>query len=239
MNGMVFSMMASFVIGTIVALPTGEFVLGIIVGTLTGLVIGIPLGRLGGHLGRMEGIMAAPMGGSMGAMLGVMIRFYQVQVFMQFLLLILLFVVVEMTRVNKLHAGRMPTIMVWAGVVLGILMVIAVVGLNFSVGPAPNLPLGDGTIVTAGGTQELILLMNTYGYSPDRFTVKRGVPVRITLNAAKDAGCTRSIVFPDFGVSKVVPAGGTGTIEFTPQKEGTFSFRCSMAMARGTMVVTA
>jgi len=85
--------------------------------------------------------------------------------------------------------------------------------------------------------QEINMRAEPLGYDPDYITVKKGIPVKINIAASQDAGCTRSIVFPDFGINKVIPRGGSGVIEFTPTKEGTYQFRCSMNMARGTLVV--
>ena len=86
--------------------------------------------------------------------------------------------------------------------------------------------------------QEVNLRAGQIAYTPDRIVVKKGIPVRINVQADANAGCTRSIVFPDFGINKVIPRGGSDIIEFTPTKAGTYQFRCAMNMARGTLVVT-
>ena len=90
----------------------------------------------------------------------------------------------------------------------------------------------------SSSVQEINMRVEALGYNPDYITVKKGIPVKINIAASQDAGCTRSIVFPDFGINKVIPRGGSGVIEFTPTKAGTYQFRCSMNMARGTLVVT-
>ena len=248
MNVMVFSMMASFVLGAIIALPTGNFMLGIITGTLTGFLIGIPLGKLTGHLSLMEGIMAAPMGGSMGAMLGIMIRFYEVQLFMQFLLVVLIFIVLAMSRINYSNTGKsISTGMKYVGIILSVVLLVSAASLDFSVDPTSGgIVIGQPSQGSTGadfsapvvdGKQEIDLRMEVFDYSPSEIIVRKDVPVKINLKADSNAGCTRSIVFPAFGISKVVPKGGTETIEFTPTQTGSFPFRCSMAMARGTITV--
>lgn len=240
MNNMAFSMIASFVIGSIVALPTGDFMLGIIVGTIVGLVLGVLLGELGGHLTRMEGIMAAPMGGTMGAMLGVMIRFYNVQMFMQYLLIILLIIVAEMTRINYSNFNKkMSSAVKYTGIILGIAILISALTLNFSIisNESRQELGGDFTGVMNNGIQEINIDVGAYGYTPDYVVLKKDVPVKITMKADSEAGCTRSVVFPDFGITKIIPKNGQAIIEFKPTREGTFTFRCSMNMARGTMIV--
>jgi len=90
-----------------------------------------------------------------------------------------------------------------------------------------------------GNVQEISLTIAGGKYSPNLITVKKGIPLKLTVTAAANAGCAREIVFPDFGIDKVVSPGSTVLIEFTPDKEGTFAFRCPMNMARGKLVVVA
>lgn len=234
MNGMAFGMMASFAIGALVALPKGDFMLGIIAGTAAGLLAGIPVAEAGGRLARMEGVMAAPMGGSMGAMLGVMIRFYDVQMFMQFFFVTLVFIMYEMTKANESHCKcAVPASLKYFGLVLGIAAIASTFLMAYGVGA----PSGGVIGLQGDDVQEIAMKIEPWGYNPDKITVKNNVPVKINLQASPQAGCTRSIVFRDFGVSKTVAAGGTGTIEFTPKKPGTYQFSCAMGMARGTLVV--
>ena len=47
------------------------------------------------------------------------------------------------------------------------------------------------------------------------------------------------MVFPDFNVSKQLPAFATTTVEFTPDREGEFAFTCGMGMLHGKLIVRA
>jgi plastocyanin len=98
--------------------------------------------------------------------------------------------------------------------------------------------LGGGSALAAvnDGVQEVALSVQGGTYYPNPVRVKKGVPVRLVADMNSMRGCSRSIVIPDFGVSKTVGAGDNA-IEFTPDKSGTFSFSCSMGMYRGTIVV--
>jgi len=89
----------------------------------------------------------------------------------------------------------------------------------------------------SGEVQEITIKVGPTTYSPDYIEVKKDIPVRLTLQAEKGAGCTRSFVFPEYKIRKTVPVGGTEVVEFTPTKAGTFQFSCSMNMARGKMAV--
>ena len=89
-----------------------------------------------------------------------------------------------------------------------------------------------------GGAQELEITVKG-GYSPDVIRVREGVPVRLVFNRQESSDCTARVVFPDFGVSKSLPAFGKAVVEFTPGKSGSFGFACGMNMLHGTLLVEA
>jgi len=95
-----------------------------------------------------------------------------------------------------------------------------------------------GKATLQGGVQEIVVTVKG-GYSPDRIIVREGVPLRLTFDRQESGDCTSRVLFPDFGVSKALPAFGTATVEFTPEKEGEFGFACGMNMVHGTLVVEA
>ncbi len=252
MSGMTFGLVSGFFIGTLVALMTADFLVGIVGGTIAGLIFGMPLGRMGagGHLGRMEGVMAGPMGGIMGGMLGVMIRFYNLELFMPFFIFIVILTAWEMVyAVNRDVKGKTPTNMFYLGILLSFLaMGSAIIPDYKSVEAGGTFPtifavktqeakIQNDNVLVKDGVQEVTIKAERLGYTPNYLTVKNNIPVRINLKASQDAGCTRSFVLPSFGIKKLLQPGGSDTIEFTPQKAGTYQFRCSMAMAAGTMVV--
>lgn len=75
------------------------------------------------------------------------------------------------------------------------------------------------------------------GYSPDTLVVKWGRPVRIEFDRQETSGCSDTVVFGDFGISRPLPAFKTTSVEFTPEKAGEFSFTCGMNMMRGKLIV--
>lgn len=87
------------------------------------------------------------------------------------------------------------------------------------------------------GVQEINLTISATGYTPNIIEAKKDIPLRLNVTAEADAGCAREIVFPDFNIDKIVPAGGSAIIEILPTQEGTFPFRCSMDMVRGQLIV--
>jgi P-type Cu+ transporter len=86
------------------------------------------------------------------------------------------------------------------------------------------------------GAQELEITVKG-GYSPDVIRVREGVPLRLIFNRQESGDCSSRVVFPDFGVSKSLPAFGKSLVEFTPGKSGSFGFACGMNMLHGTLLV--
>jgi len=88
------------------------------------------------------------------------------------------------------------------------------------------------------GKQVITMSASSSGYSPNRFTVKVGVPVLWNISAAGSVGCAGAIVsrglFPD--VVYLTP-GTTVAKEFTPLAVGTYRFSCSMGMYTGSIEV--
>ncbi len=87
-----------------------------------------------------------------------------------------------------------------------------------------------------GGIQEVEVTVKG-GYSPDLIRVQQGVPVRLIFNRQENSDCTSRVVFPDFQLSKSLPAFQRTSVEFVPDKPGEFRFACGMNMVHGTLVV--
>jgi plastocyanin domain-containing protein len=77
------------------------------------------------------------------------------------------------------------------------------------------------------------------GYSPDVVVVRKGMPVRLNFYRDEISSCSEQVIFGDFGIARDLPAFKTTAIEFTPQKEGEFTFTCGMNMLRGKIIVEA
>lgn len=102
--------------------------------------------------------------------------------------------------------------------------------------PVGQLALGN-TATVAGGVQDITIMVKNNGYAASATTIKRGVPVRLTLTTNNTQGCVRAFTIPDFNISKILPVTGTSTIEFTPQKTGRLAYSCSMGMYTGQFYV--
>jgi len=102
----------------------------------------------------------------------------------------------------------------------------------FFFGPRKSVAAQSGI----GGSQEIEVIVQG-GYSPSRLVVRRGVPVRLKFRRLESASCSERVLFPDFAVAKKLPQNEVTTIEFTPDRTGTFPFSCAMGMYQGTLVV--
>ncbi|GEM_PF-1174309 len=245
MNGMIFGMVSGFFIGALVALTTTDFLVGMVVGTISGIVFGIPIGKMGGPLAKMEAVMAAPMGGIMGAMTGVMIAFYNIQLFMPFFVLVMIFTAWEAVNMNHKESKIISKSFIVLGVLLSVVAFSSTIVNDYSLGAA-GPAFGSQQVqqqVAAtpppaiAGVQEITITAESVQYNPSSFVVKKDVPVKLTVKANANAGCTRSFVFPEYNIRSTIPQGGSQVFEFTPTKTGAFPFSCIMSMARGTMKV--
>lgn len=256
MVGMALGMFSGLITGTLYLIPTGDFLHGFIAGSLVGMCFGVLLGPLGGHLGHVEGIVAGQMGGMMGAMLGQMIRPFDIEVFMPFLMFIFL---VTMSVIGYMIFDKTTTLadgvaakffLSWTALAIILLMGVSV-DLPFSIKakqpPGQSSPQADAagtgntdrTKGTAqkGNVQEVELLADGAAYSPSTIYAKENIPLVIKARALRAAGCVSEIVFKDLGIKKVIPLGGSTTIEMGALKKGVYAFSCPMGMAPGKLIV--
>jgi heme/copper-type cytochrome/quinol oxidase subunit 2 len=109
--------------------------------------------------------------------------------------------------------------------------------------PVPPTPTNDDPAVTpAPAAQQVNLVAYRWGWEPSTVTVKKGVPVVITVTSRSG---THGLAIPALGVnSGTFGVGETKTVEFTPDKAGEYPFFCSVfcgeghSEMRGTLVVT-
>lgn len=266
MVGMTFGMLSGLLSATLYLIPTGNFLVGVMAGTVIGLLFGIFFGKLGGHLGIMEGIMAGPMGAMMGAMLGQMVRPFNIELFLPFFVFVFLITLIgisyavnccancciKKTEIKKQILQTKNLFLIWGAITF--ILLFASYFSQFSIEEkssvqeqtALELPFAlqqfvleeKKEAILKNGFQEIDLQITGSKYSPNIILAKKGILLKIHARADKNAGCAREIVFPDFNVDEIVPAGGTKTIEIMPVNKGTFKFRCAMDMIRGKIEVS-
>lgn len=84
--------------------------------------------------------------------------------------------------------------------------------------------------------QTIIMDVTGSGFSPDHFTLRKGVPVRWIINGEEITPCNRRIVVPSLGLEFDVKKGRQ-IVEFTPAKGGVIPWSCWMGMLQGRFEV--
>lgn len=96
--------------------------------------------------------------------------------------------------------------------------------------------VSDPNVTMENGVQVVRMTENNRGYSPNRFSVKKGVPVKWIIDAQAPYSCASSLVVPKLGIQTSLKAG-ENIIEFTPTETGQLPFSCSMGMYVGVFNV--
>jgi plastocyanin domain-containing protein len=123
---------------------------------------------------------------------------------------------------------------------IGIVIIIALVGFFVfsNSGNVSGNVIGNPVNLGNSGNsdvQQVTLSMKNYNYYPNTIKVRAGQPVSITLDSTV-YGCFRAFTIRELGISKL-SGSPTETIDFTPNKKGSFTFACSMGMGTGTIIV--
>ena len=95
----------------------------------------------------------------------------------------------------------------------------------------------ENVYIDSDGYQVINMEVNRYGWTPDRFVLKKGIPVKWKIDGKEINGCNNAIQVPKLGLEFDVKQGQQ-TIEFTPTEEGVISWSCWMGMIPGTFIVT-
>lgn len=94
----------------------------------------------------------------------------------------------------------------------------------------------DNVAVLKDGYQEIRMDVLASGWSPNKFVLKKGVPVKWIINGKQVGGCNNAIIVPKYGLNFKI-SQGEQTIEFTPTESGSVPWSCWMGMIRGTFIV--
>jgi len=73
-------------------------------------------------------------------------------------------------------------------------------------------------------------------FSPNKFTLRKGIPVKWAINVKELNECNKEIVVRDYGLD-IKLQKGLQVIEFTPTEAGVVPWSCWMGMIPGTFIV--
>lgn len=94
----------------------------------------------------------------------------------------------------------------------------------------------DPNVTLENGVQIVKMTQNASGYSPNSFTIKKGIPVKWVITSEDAFSCAASIVSSKLGIRQSLKTG-ENIIEFTPTETGNIRFTCSMGMYSGSFNV--
>ena len=86
------------------------------------------------------------------------------------------------------------------------------------------------------GVQVATLSWGKFNYEPQAIKLKANVPAKIVADTDRLQGCFRSFTIPELGIQKSFTEQDN-SLEFMPDKKGTYAFGCAMGMGRGTLVI--
>ncbi len=120
--------------------------------------------------------------------------------------------------------------------------VVLLLAVGFFVFAGANEP-GVNENVIAGATlegnvQKITLGLKDFNYYPSTIKVKAGQPVSISGNEQliKKGGCLKSLVVRELKESAYLKTT-SDSLDFTPEKKGTYTITCSMGMGYARLIV--
>lgn len=74
-------------------------------------------------------------------------------------------------------------------------------------------------------------------YQPAEVHVRAGEPARLIFRREETTLCSERVVFPDYGISVMLPPFEDVAIDLPASEPGEHEFTCQMQMVRGKLVV--
>lgn len=74
-------------------------------------------------------------------------------------------------------------------------------------------------------------------YQPAELHVRAGEPARLIFRREETAPCSERVVFPDYGISVMLPPFEDVAVDLPASEPGEHEFTCQMRMLRGTLIV--
>jgi Uncharacterized conserved protein len=109
-------------------------------------------------------------------------------------------------------------------------------GINFAAAGSGPINGNDQNVTLVNGVQIVKMIEGSGGYSPNSFTIKKGVPVKWIIQGDAPYSCAATILLPKYNIRSTLSAG-ENDIYFTPTETGSAPFSCSMGMYKGVFNV--
>lgn len=76
------------------------------------------------------------------------------------------------------------------------------------------------------------------GFEPDTIVATAGRPLRLVFCREDATSSAERVVFPDFGLSAMLPLREDVGVELVPDRPGEFAFACQDGVLRGRLLVS-
>lgn len=149
--------------------------------------------------------------------------------------------------ISKKATKRILKIAAVLVLILGLIMInrgLVVLGSDYSfeaiasnIGGVSAGATAAGAAVLEGDFQVINMEVTRYGWTPDTFTLKKGVPVKWNIDVKELTGCNNEIIVRDYDIDAKLKKG-MNVVEFLPDETGTVRWSCWMGMIPGTFIVT-
>lgn len=96
--------------------------------------------------------------------------------------------------------------------------------------------VSDPNVILENGVQLVRMVEGNRGYSPNKFSIQKGIPVKWIIDAQAPYSCASSLILPKLSIERTLKAG-KNIIEFTAKETGSLPFSCSMGMYTGVFNV--
>ena len=121
-------------------------------------------------------------------------------------------------------------------VLLSVVIIVFLIFIVMSKPATSNKEEINTGIALENGVQVIRMTESAQGYTPNQFTIKKGIPVRWEIEASADRTCASALIVPDYKIREFLKPG-KNVLEFTPSQTGTIPFSCSMRMYTGSFKV--
>lgn len=109
-------------------------------------------------------------------------------------------------------------------------------GFTLAAGNDNPASINDPNVTLVNGVQVVKMTEDSRGYSPNKFTIRKGIPVKWVIDAQEPYSCASTILISQLNIRQQLTAG-ENIIQFTPTQTGSLRFSCSMGMYTGVFNV--
>lgn len=92
-------------------------------------------------------------------------------------------------------------------------------------------------VTIENGVQVIRMEQTAQGYSPNSFTVKKGIPVKWIIKSIYPYSCASSFIVQKLNIRTLLTEKDQ-IFEFTPEESGEIPFSCSMGMYSGSITIS-